>query len=255
MTALAAQRRIEGNLGGFDLTIDAPVQTNVVLYKGALACADATGLLVPGAATTGLRVAGWVDTGSAKDRIDMTGVAAGTVTARLKCGIYPMKNSAAADAITQTSFLQEVFLVDDQTVAKTDGGVARPIAGQVMRVDSNGIVWIAIGLRFPVGSPKLDALINSAAEQLSANGPISVVKRSTMLAVSGTMAFTLAAGTIVGQRKTVAAKSAASTPNAVITPAAVNGYATVALTARGQFAEFEWNGTAWDLVGATGTVA
>jgi hypothetical protein len=69
------------------------------------------------------------------------------------------------------------------------------------------------------------------------------------------MAFTLADGLYVGQRKRVYAKSAASTPNAVITPASVVGYATVALTARGQLADFEWNGTAWDLVGATGTVA
>ena len=57
----------------------------------------------------------------------------------------PFANSAAADAITQTEVGTDCFLVDDQTLAKTNGGGTRSRAGVVIKVTSEG-VWALMGL-------------------------------------------------------------------------------------------------------------
>ena len=102
---------------------------------------------------------------------------------------------------------------------------------------------------------KLDPMIAGAAEQVAASGALSVVKRTTILNISGTKAYTLADGTVAGQRKTVYCRGAASTPVGVLTPANPHNFATITWNATGMansFVELEWNGTAWDLCGIGG---
>ena len=50
-------------------------------------------------------------------------------------------NSASTDQITLADLGAAVFIVDDQTVAKTNGGGTRSQAGYVVDVDATG-VWI-----------------------------------------------------------------------------------------------------------------
>jgi hypothetical protein len=50
-------------------------------------------------------------------------------------------NSAAADLIAKADIGASCYVVDDQTVAKTNGGGARPRAGKVFDVDEYG-VWV-----------------------------------------------------------------------------------------------------------------
>ena len=50
-------------------------------------------------------------------------------------------NSAATDAITLADIGKDCFIVDDQTVAKTDGSGTRSRAGRVFDVDADG-VWV-----------------------------------------------------------------------------------------------------------------
>ena len=51
-------------------------------------------------------------------------------------------NSAAADLITLADLGSTVFVVDDQTVAKTSATSTRSAAGKVVDVDTTG-VWIS----------------------------------------------------------------------------------------------------------------
>ena len=59
-------------------------------------------------------------------------------------GIYPFANSASADALTRADINSVCYIVDDQTVAKTNGGGTRSSAGIVYDVDSRG-VWVELG--------------------------------------------------------------------------------------------------------------
>jgi hypothetical protein len=49
--------------------------------------------------------------------------------------------NAAADPVTQASFGRLAYIVDDQTVAATNGTNTRSAAGIVLGVDADG-VWI-----------------------------------------------------------------------------------------------------------------
>jgi hypothetical protein len=70
-------------------------------------------------------------------------------TRKIKCrsGIFKWLNSAAGDAIAADDIGKPCFIVDDQTVALTDGTGTRSRAGIVHGVDSDG-VWVSV--TFPV---------------------------------------------------------------------------------------------------------
>lgn len=115
------------------------VAANAVLYQGALACLSATGFATPGATATTLTADGMV-----KETVDNTGGADGAVNVELERGVFRFENSAAADAITAAEIGDDCYIVDDQTVAKTNGGATRSIAGKIEDVDAQG-VWVRIG--------------------------------------------------------------------------------------------------------------
>jgi len=130
MSALSAQRRVTPSIGGFEIVLQAPVKGNVKLYKGALVASDATGNLVPAASTAGLRVAGIHDPGANHSVTDTTAtgpsgvLADGAINGNYQLGIFPFVNSGT-DPVTQADLLNDVFMVDDQTIARSDGGVGR----------------------------------------------------------------------------------------------------------------------------------
>jgi hypothetical protein len=45
-------------------------------------------------------------------------------------------NSASADLITTADLMKDVYIVDDQTVAKTSNSSTRSVAGRVWKIDS-----------------------------------------------------------------------------------------------------------------------
>lgn len=57
---------------------------------------------------------------------------------------FHFANSAAADLITRADIGSNAFVVDDQTVAKTDNSAARKVAGKIIDVDAAG-VWVLVG--------------------------------------------------------------------------------------------------------------
>ena len=96
----------------------------------------AAGLAAP--ATTAL---GLVADGRARSSVDNTGGAAGAVTIEVDKGTFLFASAAGGDLIGDGDIGHLAYLVDDQTVAKTDGGGTRSVAGKIMDVDASG-VWV-----------------------------------------------------------------------------------------------------------------
>ena len=140
MAALADDRLTE-QLGSFPIpvTIKAPVKGSTILYAGGLGCLDASGRAVPGATATTLRAAGRI-----RARYDNSGGSDGDIYAELERGVFRFNNSTSTDEIAQADVLNTCYIVDDQTVAKTDGSSARSVAGKIIGVDADG-VWVLVG--------------------------------------------------------------------------------------------------------------
>ena len=119
---------------------DDPVAASTVIYAGALVCLNAAGNAVPGAVATGLKARG-----VARVRVDNGGGDAGDKRIESAPGVYRFGNSASADEIARGDIGATAYIVDDQTVAKTDGSSARSPAGTIVDVDDVG-VWVRIGV-------------------------------------------------------------------------------------------------------------
>ncbi|GAB7078759.1 hypothetical protein [Megalodesulfovibrio paquesii] len=118
--------------------LELPLAAGAVLHAGGVACLDATGYLVPASTTLGLVAVGRVEAG-----VSNAGGLAGDVTAVVRPGLFLLASATAADAITQAEVGRVVYLVDDQTVAKTNGGGTRAPAGVVWGLE-HGQVWVEI---------------------------------------------------------------------------------------------------------------
>lgn len=119
---------------------DHPVKTGVKVWAGGIAVVDATGYAIPGKTATGLVALGYFESS-----VDNTAGASGDVLARVVPGTRKLKNSSSADEIKQSEFGRTCFIVDDETVAKTDGSSTRSAAGKVVGIDADG-VWVQIAL-------------------------------------------------------------------------------------------------------------
>jgi len=108
----------------------------VVCFAGAIAARDANGNATPGATATTIRGVGRV-----AETVDNSGGVAGDDVVPIEKGIFRFGNSASTDEITAADIGNDCFIVDDQTVAKTDGTSTRSVAGVVFDVDSSG-VWV-----------------------------------------------------------------------------------------------------------------
>lgn len=112
------------------------VNTAAVIYAGTLVTLlAASGKAVPaGTASAGVAV------GVAEDTVTGDGVKAVGVLR----GCFQFGNSASTDLIAKADVGNTCFIVDDQTVAKTDNSAARKAAGKIIDVDANG-VWVEVG--------------------------------------------------------------------------------------------------------------
>lgn len=131
--ALAADRNTPMKDG--DL-IPVPVAANVKIFAGAQVAANATGYGTPGAVATTLTYLGRAD-----EYVDNTGGADGAKTVLVRRGkAFKFKNSGA-DPVTQASFGKVCYIVDDETVAATNGGNTRSASGVVVGIEADG-VWV-----------------------------------------------------------------------------------------------------------------
>jgi hypothetical protein len=133
MTALAGDRATTKRQGK-DLSV--PVAAATLIYAGSIACLNAAGTATKGATSTTLKALG-----VAINRADNTNGAAGDINVNVERGVWRMANSAAGDQITLADYGASCYIVDDQTVAKTNGGTTRSVAGVIRDVDASG-VWV-----------------------------------------------------------------------------------------------------------------
>jgi len=117
-----------------------PVKGGVKGFLGAIAVLNA-GFAAPATAGTGL-----IAVGVFEYTVDNTTGKDGDAQARIRQGTFPFFNSGSADLIAQVDVGKDCFLVDDQTVAKTDGGGARSRAGKIMGLRDDGFVLVQLGL-------------------------------------------------------------------------------------------------------------
>lgn len=133
MASLNAGRRTTWSPGentGF------PVKAGATIFPGSLVALDA-GYAVPGRAANSL-----IAIGCAQQVITepMTGLS----TVVVKRGNFQFAN-AAADLVTQANVGTDCYILDDQTVSKTNQAGTLSRAGKVVAVDTLG-VWVRIGL-------------------------------------------------------------------------------------------------------------
>lgn len=112
-----------------------PVAAAAKIYAGALVVLDASGNAAPGSTATGLK-----PRGVALEQVDNSAGAAGAQTVHSRAGVFRF---ATAD-ITRANIGGTAYIVDDQTVAATDGTGTRSAAGTIVDVDASG-VWVKIG--------------------------------------------------------------------------------------------------------------
>ncbi len=113
-----------------------PLPANGKVWQGGMVQINAAGYAVSASAT-----AANVTIGRADETVDNTGGANGDKSVKVRRGVFRFGNSAAGDLIARTEIGKTVYVVDDQTVAKTNNAGARPAAGICFDVDAQG-VWV-----------------------------------------------------------------------------------------------------------------
>jgi hypothetical protein len=114
-----------------------PLKGGIKVYKGAMMAITAAGILTNASADVTLKVVG-----SSEHDYDTTGLSDGDLVGQVRRGAFHYKNSAAGDAIAQAEYLKTVYVVDNQTVAKTDGTGTRPAAGIFLGFGSDGLLIV-----------------------------------------------------------------------------------------------------------------
>lgn len=134
MTALTKERNTPARMNN---RFNDPVAAGVVIYAGALVVLDADGNAAPGTTGNGLTARG-----VAMASIDNSQGAAGAEMVETEKGVWRLANDGA-DTIDRTHIGGTAYIVDDQTVAASDGSGSRSAAGNIVDVDDLG-VWVEI---------------------------------------------------------------------------------------------------------------
>lgn len=131
--ALTDDRQTQRRAGD---TMNLPAAAAKLFYAGALIARDAAGNATPGATATTLK-----GVGRCRERVDNSAGAAGDVTVEIEKGIFRFKNSAG-DPCSKADIGADCYIVDDETVSKTNaGGNTQSVAGKIFDVDAQG-VWV-----------------------------------------------------------------------------------------------------------------
>lgn len=132
MVALTADRNTPLKSG--DLRVG-QVGAATKIFKGAIIMRNAAGYLIKGATAVGSFGAGVAQT-----LVDNTAGANGALSVSWRPGVAYLANQPG-DLCLVTDIGAKCWIVDDQTVAKTNGTATRSPAGVIEDVDANG-VWV-----------------------------------------------------------------------------------------------------------------
>tara|TARA_B110000211_G_scaffold46972_1_gene50496 strand:- start:348 stop:758 length:411 start_codon:yes stop_codon:yes gene_type:complete len=111
------------------------VAAGAVIHGGAIVVIDA-GFANKATTKVGLKFGG-----IAEEAINNTGGANGAKSIEVRRERLFFAKNSSGDPIAQADLFNQCYLEDDETVAKTNGGNTRSLAGRIMQVDSNGI-WV-----------------------------------------------------------------------------------------------------------------
>ena len=114
---------------------EAPVAANTIIYAGGMTAITTAGVARPPSAASDIVL------GRSRERADNATGADGDVSVDIEAGTFRYANSAGGDEITRAHIGDDCFAVDDERVARTNGGSSRPRAGSVFDVDALG-VWV-----------------------------------------------------------------------------------------------------------------
>jgi len=215
------------------------------IYGGALVCVDSNGYLNPGGTTAGFVCVGRADglAGSTElSTADNSSGSDGDISCKVQQGVFKWANSSGS-AVVQGDVGHVVYVEDDQTVAHSASNSI--IAGICVAVETDG-VWV-LTLQGMQGLAQI-GYPNGGALETVTSGALSVTKRTSLLSIDGTKAYSLADGTVVGQRKSLRCSVAANTPAGTVTPAHMVGGSTLAFNAVDDSVELEWQATGWTVV-------
>lgn len=133
MTALTQDKGTAWREGNF-VTDD--VAASQRIFQGAVVVLNATGFAEPASTATGL-----IARGIAQGQVDNSQGADGDEAITCRRGVSLLVNDGS---VTRADIGADAYLVDDQTVANTDGTGTRSVAGEIIDVDTDG-VWVQIG--------------------------------------------------------------------------------------------------------------
>ena len=141
MAALSAARATTqlGGAGPLPEEVSYPVKADAICYAGGIAVID-TGYAKPGAAATGL-----VAVGIFQKTVDNTGGADGAVTVPVRAGVFVLENATSTDACSQAEAGTDIYILNDQTVTKTDTGHSK-VGKMVNMVSTKVAVLIGLGV-------------------------------------------------------------------------------------------------------------
>lgn len=109
-----------------------PLLHNVTVYGGSIAITRAGYLVPPTTPSTTDIVVGVID----RYATSAGGTTDGAVTAEVAQGTFFLRCGTGSDALTQADVNQSIYLIDEQTVGKTNGGSTRPVAGTLRNIDT-----------------------------------------------------------------------------------------------------------------------
>lgn len=132
MAALTKGRRTDEREGK---TVRHPLAAGAKVFTGGIAALNAGGYLAAGSTAVGLTAAGVAEADA-----DNTAGADGDVACDVRRGTFRFDNDGT-DAIERSHIGGVAYIVDDQTVAATDGAGTRSAAGKIIDVDDLG-VWV-----------------------------------------------------------------------------------------------------------------
>lgn len=228
MTALSKDTNRTTREGVF---VSAGVKASSVIYAGSVVVLLAGVAIAGRAATTRAELSTMIVAGVAAGAVT-GGAADGDETVTIDRRPAKLANSSSGDALTAADIGSLCFLADDNTVAKTIGGGARPIAGEVMAVDTDG-VWVDFTkacsprrIYLQAAINETDTLAGTSAELVSpVVGAITQMQTIVQKAVTTGGDVTAAVGTtaVVGLACTIAD---AATKGSVVTDTPTLGDAT-----------------------------
>lgn len=223
--------------------VNVPVKAAATIYEGTLVCVDSSGFAHAGADVAGYKVIGVAEEKSEA----VTGESDGDRVIKVRTGVFKLVNSGSVPVVVAT-IGRLCYLNDDVTVGASDSN--NVVAGIAMEIDEDLGIWVDVSNYAAFAT--VTGYMGWGAIETVTTGAIDPTKRQSKLSCTSTIGYTLADGTIEGQRKGLVCSVAASTPAGTVTPATGDVWT---FSAVGEWVEYEWHASGGWLIVARGTLS